>query len=93
MRNLVLCTVGLLAIGGATTAATAKQVADASNGKATCDAKYYSDLVGRGVDAAREISGVNYRVLPDGSPAGAAQPKRMTIKVDSKNRITDVSCG
>ena len=89
MRALILCSACVLALGAAP-AMAAKSPAKAA---ATCDAPYYSYLVGKGLDEARSING-NYRVLPNGSARGAEQPKRMTISVDPKsNLITDVTCG
>ena len=89
MRAFILCSACVLALGAAP-AMAAKSPAKAA---ATCDAPYYSYLVGKGLDDARSING-NYRVLPNGSARGAEQPKRMTISVDPKsNLITDVTCG
>jgi len=90
MRAFILGGACVLALGAAP-AMAAKSPAKAA---ATCDAPYYSYLVGKGVDEARNINGSNYRVLPNGSARGAEQPKRMTISVDPRsNLITDVACG
>ena len=76
----------------ASAAAAASQVASAAS--ATCDAKYYNYLVGRGLDEARAVEGINYRVLSAGSSRGDANPKRMTIVFDPRsNLITEVACG
>ena len=89
MRMLVLCSSLLLITGAGATSATA-----AGADKATCDAKYFSDLVGRGMEEAHEIQGSTYRVLNVGAPRGAANPKRMTITVDpAKRTIVAVDCG
>ena len=93
MRKLVYLTLCVIAAGSAAGPASAKQAASSSDKVATCDAKYFNYLVGRGIDEARSISGVDYRVLANGADGGAANPKRMTIKVDSRNTIVDVSCG
>lgn len=93
MQKLILLSSCALVLSAASNPVAAKQVADASGGKASCDAKYFDYLVGKGLDQARSIGDVDYRVLPDGADPGAPQPKRMTIKVDGKNRITEVSCG
>ena len=89
MRAFTLCGACVLALGAAP-AIAAKSPEKAA---ATCDARYYTYLVGKGLDEARNIGG-NYRVLNNGSARGAEQPKRMTITVDPKsNLITDVACG
>ena len=90
MRKYVLCTVALTLL----TAAAPAPAKNADPRTAGCDAKYYDYLVGRNLDAAREISGTsNYRVLVQGAEAGAPQPKRMTVTVDKQNYIVDVACG
>src|SRR4029453_16779764 len=77
MVKLVLCS-SLLLIAGT----TATPVAAAGTDQSTCDAKYFSDLVGKGMEQARDIQGSNYRMLNVGSARGAVNPKRMTITVD-----------
>lgn len=89
MRNMMLCST-LLLVAGAAVPATAQ---DASS-RATCDARYYGDLVGRGVDEARSIQNSDYRLLASGAARGAAKPKRMTITFDPASRqILSVDCG
>jgi len=89
MRKYVLCAVSLAFL-----AAAAPAPAKNDPKTATCDAKYYDYLVGKNLDAARDISGTsNYRVLAQGTEPGAAQPKRMTLTVDKKNQIVEVACG
>ena len=88
MRKFVLCAVSLTLVAAAAPAKNADSKA------ATCDAKYYDYLVGRNLDAAREISGTSdYRVLAQGQNPGTAQPKRITVTVDKQNYIVDVACG
>jgi hypothetical protein len=91
MRISMLCS-ACLVIALAPSGALAKANDPAS---ATCEAKYYDYLVGKNLDAARDISGTtNYRVLANGAAPGAAQPRRMTITVDPKsNQILNVACG
>jgi hypothetical protein len=94
MRTFVCAaSLALLATAGPL-AAKAPQVASAAPAaRSCCDAKYYDYLFGKNLDEARGISGSNYRVLPQGTDAGAAQPKRMTLTVDKKNQIVEVACG
>ena len=55
--------------------------------------KDYSYLVGKNVSETRYISD-DFRVVAAGSPADAAQPKRLTIVYDKgSDRILSVSCG
>lgn len=93
MNKLFLLICSTLVLGAASNPATAAKGESAKAAAATCDAKYFGHLVGQGLDSARSIDGVNYRVLPAGANAGEANPKRMTIKVDAKNVITEVGCG
>ena len=89
MGKLVLFSALLLVTGASST-----PVAAAGADKATCDAKYFSDLVGRGMEEAHDIQGSTYRVLNVGAPRGAVNPKRMTITVDpAKRTIVAVACG
>ena len=91
MRMLMLCGTALLMAGGAAAPVGAK---GASQAAATCDARYYSDLVGRGVDEVRSIQGSDYRVLASGAARGVEKPKRMTITFDPASRqILSVDCG
>ena len=90
MRRYVLCAVSLSLVAAAAPA----PAKDADSKTATCDAKYYGYLVGKNLDAARDISGTtNYRVLAQGAQPGAAQPKRVTVTIDKQNYIVDVACG
>jgi len=92
MRKLVLCSAFLLIGGAAATPVAAKGMA--GERPATCDARYFDDLVGKGMEEAHSIQGSNYRVLNVGAPRGAANPKRMTITVDPVRRtIVAVDCG
>jgi hypothetical protein len=76
----------------AAAAAAVNQLASAS--PATCDAKYYNYLVGKGLDEARAVDGINYRVLPANGARGEPNPKRMTIVFDPRsNQIIEVACG
>lgn len=92
MRKIIF---GVAALLIATTAAAPTFASGATSGgtKAPCDAKYYSDLVGQSVDAARSISGSNYRLLPSGADRGQSDPRRMTIVYDQSNKIVEVACG
>ena len=90
MRKRIFWSAGLLA---AATATPAFASAKATESKAPCDAKYYSDLVGQNLDAARSISGSNYRLLRSGSDRGQPDPRRMTIVYDQSNKIVEVACG
>jgi len=75
------------------TGATASPAAVGAD-QATCDAKYFGDLVGRGMEEAHNIQGSTYRVVNVGKPRGALNPKRMTITVDpAKRTIVAVDCG
>ncbi len=96
MRSIVLCAASFTLIAAAAPAVGKEsQVASAASAaRSSCDAKYYDYLVGKNLDAARDISGTsNYRVLAQGTEPGAAQPKRMTLTVDKKNQIVEVACG
>ena len=99
MRILVLCAASLALLATAGPVAgrdpeVASAAPAASSARSTCDAKYYDYLVGKNLDAAREISGTsNYRVLAQGAQPGAAQPKRMMVTVDKRNEIVEVACG
>jgi hypothetical protein len=89
MRKLILLStcVGICGMVPGTAVAKAKTAA-------TCDAKYYSYLVGKDVTETRTITGADYRVLPLGSPGGEAQPGRLTIFYDKgSNQIVEVACG
>ena len=91
MRKLVLCSSFLLIAGVAAAPAAAK---DSDASRATCDAKYFDDLVGKGMEELRSVQGSNYRVLNQGSARGAANPKRMTVTVNPTSRtIVAVDCG
>ena len=93
MLRVMLCGACLLGMSGMVAGAP-KQLASADQGRASCDAKYYRDLVGRGIDEARAIQGVDYRLVRSDSARGEANPKRMTIVYDSRsNQITEVACG
>lgn len=93
MRMLVICVASFILVAAAPAPAAQSQSASAAS-RSTCDAKYYDYLVGKNLDNAREISGTaNYRVLAQGAATGDAQPKRMTVTVDKRNQIVDVSCG
>jgi hypothetical protein len=88
MRKLILLSGCLLAFGAIANPALAK-----SKSAATCDMKEYSYLVGKNVSETRFISD-DFRVVAAGSPADAAQPKRLTIVYDKgSDRILSVSCG
>lgn len=94
MFKLMLFGAGLLAAGGASAAVQGSPAGEAAKGAASCDAKYYGYLVGKGVDEARSIEGSNYRMLSAGTDRGEANPKRMTVVFDAKsNRIVEVGCG
>ena len=89
MRTPILC----LASFSLLAAAAPAPAKEPNPRTATCEAKYYDYLVGKHLDAARDISGTsNYRVLAQGTDPGAAQPKRMTLTVDKRNQIVDVAC-
>jgi hypothetical protein len=99
MRKLILCSSFILALGvsapalaaQASTAASANSVGSA---RAACDAKYYGYLVGRSLDEARAIEGVNYRLVSTAVARGDSNPKRMTIVYNPQsNQITEVACG
>ena len=93
MRRFVMCIASLTLVAAAPAPAAQSQRSSAAS-RSSCDAKYYDNLVGQSLDAAREISGTtNYRVLPQGAAAGDVKPKRMTVTVDKGNYIVDVSCG
>ena len=92
MHKLILWSAAFLATTAATTPALASQKAP-ERAKPPCDAKYYSDLVGQGIDAARSITGSNYRLLKSGADRGQTDPHRMTIVYDQSNRIVEVDCG
>lgn len=93
MFKLMICGVGLAALGGAGTAAARNAVAAAGQGLATCDAKYYGYLVGKSLEEARSVNG-DYRVVTQGSARGATKPKRLTIVYDAgSNQIVEVDCG
>jgi len=88
MRTFVVCLASFVLVAAAP--AFAKQ---ADSKTATCDAKYYDYLVGKNLDAARDVSGTtNYRVLAQGAEPGTPNPKRMTVTVDKQNFIVDVAC-
>lgn len=88
MSKSVLFSTLLLAAGAIATPSAA------AVDNSTCDARYFSDLVGKGMEQARDIQGSDYRVLNVGSARGAAKPKRMTITVDpAKRTIVAVDCG
>jgi hypothetical protein len=89
MLKFVLCG-SLLLVAGATAAPASAKDAKA----ATCDARYFDDLVGRGMDELRSIQGSNYRVLSVGAARGVSNPKRMTVTVNTGTRtIVAVDCG
>jgi len=93
MRRFVMCIASVTLVAAAPAPAAQSQNSSAAS-RSTCDAKYYDYLVGKNLDQARDISGTaNYRVLAQGAAAGAAQPKRMTVTIDKRNSIVDVSCG
>jgi hypothetical protein len=93
MRKLLLSACLSLCLVPGPALAKGQELASASE-RSSCDAKYYDYLVGKNVDAARDISATsNYRVLTQGAEAGAPQPKRMTLKVDKRNQIVEVACG
>ena len=92
MRNTIFSG-AMLALATAVAAPTAATAADGGN-TATCDAKYYSNLVGKDLDRARSITSSSYRLLPAGAAAGQANARRMTIVYDANSRtIVDVTCG
>lgn len=94
MRAFVLGAASFVLIAAAAPAANNQVASAAPADRSSCDAKYYDYLVGKSLDAARDISGTsNYRVLAQGTEPGAAQPKRMTLTVDRKNQIVEVACG
>ena len=89
MLKFVLCS-SLLLVAGASAAPVSAKDAKASS----CDARYFDDLVGKGMEQAKSIEGSNYRILSVGSPRGAENPKRMTITVNPTSRtIVAVDCG
>jgi hypothetical protein len=89
MRNLMLLSACLLTLTGASAPAAAAK----DSARTTCDARYYSYLVGKGVEEARNITGT-YRLINAGAARGEADAKRMTITVNPKSSlIIDVSCG
>jgi len=89
MRTYVLCAASLTFL-----VAAGPAPAKDADSKPACDAKYYDYLVGKHVGSTAEISGTtNYRVIPQGADGGAPQPKRITVKVDKQNLITDITCG
>lgn len=95
MRKLVLLSSCLMAAGVVAAPAMAKenQLASAS-AQATCDAKYYTYMVGKDVSETRQINADDYRALPSGAAAGESKPRRVTFLYDKKsNRIVDVACG
>ena len=94
MRRFVMCIASVTLVAAAPAPAPAAQSQNSSSiSRSTCDAKYYDYLVGKNLDNARDISGTAYyRVLAQGAAAGDAQPKRMTVTVDKRNLIVDVSC-
>src|SRR4051794_36699811 len=93
MLRLIICGVGLAALGGTAAAAARNEVAAARQGLATCDAKYYGYLVGKSLQEARSVNG-DYRVVTQGSARGEAKPKRMTVVYDAgSNQIVEVACG
>ena len=88
MRTLRLCSTFLLVAGAAA------PVAAQGASQATCDARYYDNLVGRSVDEAHSIQGSDYRLLASGAARGAPKPKRMTITFNPSTRqIVSVDCG
>jgi hypothetical protein len=92
MRKLILWSAALLAASACAEPALASgKGADAA--KPPCDARYYSDLVGQNIDAARTISGNNYRLVRAGADRGKTDERRMTIVYDQSNRIVEVACG
>ena len=94
MLKLIALGASLLVVSGASDAAQGSPAASAGRAGATCDAKYYAYLVGKGLDEARSIDGTNYRMLTEGSERGDLNPKRMTIVYNAKsNVITEVGCG
>jgi len=89
MGKSVLFSTLLLAAGAIATPSAATGA-----NQSTCDARYFSDLVGKGMEQAHDIQGSDYRVVNVGSARGAAKPKRMTITVDpAKRTIVAVDCG
>ena len=97
MRTLILLGAALIAGGtmaGPAAAATATTSPAAKPKPAdTCDAKYYSYLVGRDMAETATING-DYRVLPGSVAPPATRAKRLTFLYDKKsNRIVDVACG
>jgi len=88
MDKSVLFSALLLAAGAIATPSAA------AGADQSCDARYFSDLVGKGMEEARNIQGSDYRVLNVGSARGAVNQKRMTITVDpAKRKIVAVDCG
>jgi hypothetical protein len=86
MRTLAICVTALLAVPA--------PIAARETAGATCDAKYYGDLVGQNLMEARRIGGLDYRVLPVGASRGVVNPKRITVTFDpDSNRIIAVDCG
>jgi hypothetical protein len=95
MRKLMTLSACLLTIAGTSASAAAAAAAGKAvdPARATCDARYYGYLVGKGIEEARNINGT-YRVVDAGAPRGDTNAKRMTITVNPKSgTITDVSCG
>ena len=89
MRKLIVlsgaCLMACGALGGP---ALAK-----SNASATCDSKYYSYLVGKDISETQNLT-ADYRLVPAGASAAAAQPGRLTIVYDKGSQtILSVSCG
>ena len=92
MRKVLLWSVALFTTSACAAPALATAKAQ-EHVQPPCDAKYYSDLVGQNLDAARSISGSNYRLLPAGADRGKSEPGRMTVVYDQFNRIVEVGCG
>ena len=92
MRKIIFGVATLLSASIAAAPALASETVSGS-AKTPCDAKYYSDLVGQSIDAARSISGSNYRLLPSGADRGQSDPRRMTIVYDQSKKIVEVACG
>ena len=93
MFKLMLIAASLVA-SSAPAAAQGGQASEPGRAGASCDAKYYGYLVGKGLDDARSIEGSNYRMVTADSNRGEANLKRMTVIYDAKsNRIVEVGCG
>ena len=91
--KMILHSGAALALAAAVATPVGAQSPAAEN-TASCDAKYYGNLVGKEVDRARSVSSSRYRLLSAGAAAGQPDSRRMTIIYDSNSRrIVDVTCG